>query len=185
MVNNFANEIKERMHKCVHSLKIELGKIRTGRAHSGLLEHVVVSYYGNNTPLNQVANISVENSRTLVVTPWDKGAMASVEKAIRESELGLNPATAGGVIRVPLPALNEQRRKELIKVVRDETEKGRVSVRNVRREANNDVKEKLKAKEISEDDERRLETEIQKATDNTIAEIDKILEAKEAEILEV
>ncbi len=185
MVNKFAQETKERMHKCVHALKVEFGKIRTGRAHAGLLEHVVVSYYGNNTPLNQVANISVENSRTLVVTPWDKGAVASVEKAIRESELGLNPATAGTVIRVPLPPLNEQRRKELIKVVRDEAEKGRVAVRNVRRESNNDVKEKLKAKEISEDDERRLETEIQKATDNTISEIDKILSAKEAEILEV
>lgn len=185
MANNLTQETKDRMHKCVHSLKVELGKIRTGRAHSGLLEHISVSYYGNNTPLNQVANISVENSRTLVVTPWDKGAVASIEKAIRESELGLNPATAGTVIRVPLPALNEQRRKELIKVVRDEAEKGRVSVRNVRREANNEIKEKLKVKEISEDDERRLETEIQKVTDLTITEIDKILEAKEAEILEI
>lgn len=185
MGNNLTQETKDRMHKCVHSLKVELGKIRTGRAHAGLLEHISVSYYGNNTPLNQVANISVENSRTLVVTPWDKGAVASIEKAIRESELGLNPATAGTVIRVPLPALNEQRRKELIKVVRDEAEKGRVAVRNVRREANTDIKEKLKIKEISEDDERRLETEIQKVTDLTITEIDKILEAKEAEILEI
>lgn len=185
MTGNVTSDANERMQKCVHSLKIELGKIRTGRAHPGLLEHISVSYYGNDTPLNQVANIAIENSRTLAVTPWETPMVEVVEKAIRDSDLGLNPATAGNVIRVPLPALTEERRKDLIKVVRDEAEKAKVAVRNVRRDANSDVKEQLKAKEISEDDERRLENDIQKVTDTTIAEIDQVIQAKEAEILEI
>lgn len=185
MSSNIANSANQRMEKCIHSLKVELGKIRTGRAHPGLLEHIHVSYYGNDTPLSQVANIAVENARTLAVTPWEKPMVEVVEKAIRESDLGLNPATAGNVIRVPLPPLTEERRKDLIKVIKEEAERARVAVRNVRRDANNEVKDKLKAKEISEDDERRLENDIQKVTDKCIAQIDKVIEVKEAEILEI
>lgn len=185
MTSKVADSANDRMQKCIHSLKVELGKIRTGRAHPGLLEHIHVSYYGNDTPISQVANIAVENARTLAVTPWEKNMVEVVEKAIRESDLGLNPATAGNVIRVPLPQLTEERRKDLIKLVKEEAERARVAVRNVRRDANNEVKDQLKAKEISEDDERRLENDIQKVTDKSISDIDKVIEAKEAEILEI
>ena len=185
MTSKITDDANERMQKCIHALKVELGKIRTGRAHPGLLEHLHVSYYGNDTPISQVANIAVENARTLAVTPWEKNMVEVVEKVIRDSNLGLNPATAGNVIRVPLPPLTEERRKDLIKVVKEEAERARVAVRNVRRDANNEVKEQLKAKEISEDDERRLENDIQKVTDKCIADIEKVIEVKEAEILEI
>lgn len=185
MINNITKEAKERMIRSIDALKTAFAKIRTGRAHPSLLEHIKVSYYNNETPLNQVANISIENSRTLLVTPWEKNMVQPVEKAIRESDLGLNPASAGQTIRVPLPALTEQRRKELIRVVRDEAEQGKVAIRNIRRDANQSCKDLLKRKEISEDDERRAEANIQKLTDQYINEADKLLEKKEAEMMEV
>lgn len=178
-------ETSTRMLKSIDTLKHELTKIRTGRASPGLLDHVKVSFYGTDTPLNQVANITVESARALLVTPWDKTTIPAIEKAIMTADLGLNPVTTGSVIRVPMPALNEERRRELVKVVRDEVEGGRVSIRNIRRDANQSVKDLLKAKTINEDDERRGQTEIQKLTDKFIAEADKALATKEAELMEV
>lgn len=174
-----------RMQKSIEALKAELAKLRAGRANPSLLEHIKVSYYGNDVPLNQVANVTIENARTLMVTPWEKSMTQAIEKAIRTSDLGLNPATAGTVIRIPLPSLTEERRKELIRLVREETEKARVSIRNVRRDANTEFKNLLKDKKISEDDERRAQTNMQKITDKFIAEIDKLLENKEKDLLEV
>lgn len=185
MLNQANTDAKKRMEKCIESLKGELTKLRTGRAHPSLLDHIKVSYYGNDTPLNQVASINIEGPRMLLVSPWERNMVQAVEKAIRESDLGLNPSAAGQAIRVPLPALTEERRKELIRVARDEAEQARISVRNIRRDANQLFKDMLKAKEISEDDERRAETAIQKLTDHYIAEIDKILEKKEAEMMEI
>ena len=185
MIQNVIEDAKKRMIKCVETLKTDLSKIRTGRAHPSLLDHIKVSYYGTDTALNQVANITVENARMLAVTPWERALVAAVEKAIRESDLGLNPATAGQVIRVPLPALTEERRKDLIRVVRDEAEQARVSIRNVRRDANNHFKESLKEKSIREDEERRSEVNMQKLTDQYIAEVDKLLATKEADLLEI
>ncbi len=175
----------QRMNKSLEALKHELAKIRTGRAHPSLLEHITVSYYGSEVPLNQAANISVQDARTLTITAWDKNIIADIEKAILNSDLGLNPATAGEVIRVPLPPLTEERRKELTKVVRNEAEKSRIAIRNIRRDANHAMKEMVKAKEISEDQERRGEEQIQKLTDSHIKEIDKILEEKEKELMEI
>jgi len=183
MINEIVKDLEQRMQKSIESFKTELGKLRAGRAHPNLLEHIKVDYYGTETPLNQVASINVENARTLMVTPWDKSMVQPIEKAIMTSDLGLNPATAGQVIRVPLPALTEERRRELTKVLRDEGEKARVSIRNIRRDANGDCKELLKAKEISEDDERRGETDVQKLTDKYIAEVESILVNKEKEIM--
>ncbi len=185
MINDIIKNAESRMVKSIEAVKSELAKIRTGRAHPSLLEHLKVSFYGTDTPLSQVASISVENARTLVITPWDKNMVSPIEKAIMTSDLGLNPASAGQVIRVPLPPLNEERRKSLVKIVRDEAEKARVSVRNIRRDANTETKDLLKEKKISEDDERRTEANIQKSTDKFIAEIDKILAAKEADLMEV
>lgn len=185
MINDIIADVKQRMQKSMESLKTELTKLRTGRAHTSLLDHVKVESYGNYMPLNQVATINVENSRTLTVTPWDKGMVGPIEKAIMTAELGLNPSTAGTVIRVPLPALTEERRKDLTKVVREEAERARVSVRNIRREANNDVKELLKAKDITEDDERRAETAVQKITDEFIAQIDKMAADKEKDLMAI
>jgi len=183
------DEIKKdagtRMAKSVASLQQDLTKIRTGRAHTSLLDHITVEYYGSSVPLNQVANVGVEDSRTLIITPWEKDMVQPIEKAIMGSDLGLNPASAGTVIRVPLPALTEERRKDMIRVVRQEAEGGRIAVRNIRRDALHDIKELLKEKMIGEDDERRAEGDIQDITDKYVAEIDKILAEKEAELMEV
>ena len=175
----------ERMKKSIEALKHEFAKIRTGRAHPSLLEHVHVNYYGNDVPLSQVANINAEDSRTLAITPWERNMVPAVEKAILTSDLGLNPSTSGVVIRVPLPPLTEQRRKDLIKVVRHEAENGRVAVRNIRRDANAELKSALKDKQLSEDDEKRGEEQIQKLTDQYIKENDALLEEKEADLLAI
>ena len=175
----------ERMKKSIEALKHELAKIRTGRAHPSLLEHVHVNYYGNDVPLSQVANINAEDSRTLAITPWERNMVPAVQKAILTSDLGLNPSSTGEVIRVPLPPLTEQRRKDLIKVVRHEAENGRVAVRNIRRDANAELKSALKDKQLSEDDEKRGEEQIQKLTDQYIKEIDALLEEKEADLLAI
>ncbi|MEK6211129.1 MAG: ribosome recycling factor [Pseudomonadota bacterium] len=175
----------QKMHKTLDTLKADLGKIRTGRAHTGILDHIQVDYYGNPTPLNQVANVSLIDARTIGVTPWEKKMVAVIDKAIREADLGLNPATMGDTVRVPMPALTEERRRDLTKVVKGEAENARVAVRNIRRDANTALKELLKHKAVSEDDERRAQEDIQKLTDRHIAEIDKALAAKEADLMAV
>jgi ribosome recycling factor len=175
----------QKMHKTLDTLKADLGKIRTGRAHTGILDHIQVDYYGNSTPLNQVANVSLIDARTIGVTPWEKKLVAVIDKAIREADLGLNPATMGDTVRVPMPALTEERRRDLTKVVKGEAENARVAVRNIRRDANTALKELLKQKAVSEDDERRAQEDIQKLTDRYIAEIDKALAAKEADLMAV
>ena len=185
MLNDIKKDAAERMAKSVASLKTDLTKIRTGRAHTSLLDHITVEYYGSQVPLNQVSNVNVEDSRTLVVTPWEKDMVKVVEKAIMGSDLGLNPATAGTVIRVPLPPLTEERRKDMIRIVRQEAEGGRVAIRNVRRDAIHDIKDLLKEKMIGEDDERRAEDEIQTITDKYVAEVDQLLAEKEAELMEI
>lgn len=185
MLDEIMKDAGVRMSKSVASLQSELTKIRTGRAHTSLLDHITVDYYGSQVPLNQAANVGVEDSRTLTVTPWEKDMVQVIEKAIMASDLGLNPASAGTVIRVPLPALTEDRRKDMIRVVRHEAEGGRVAVRNIRRDAMHDVKELLKEKMIGEDEERRAETDIQAITDKYVAEIDEVLAVKEAELMEV
>ena|SRR3990167_7920782 len=174
-----------RMQKNIEAFKHEIAKLRTGRAHPSLLEHIRVDYYGNPTPLSQVCNITIADARTLVITPWEKKMSPVIEKAIMTSGLGLNPATAGDVIRIPLPALTEDRRKELIKVVRQEAETARVSIRNVRRDANTDLKELLKKKEIAEDEERRLTDNVQKLTDKFITEVDQLLSVKEKDLMAI
>ncbi len=185
MIRDIQTEAEARMKKAVEALHAELGKLRTGRAHIGLVEHVRVDYYGSMMPLSQVANISVPDARTLSIQPWEKKMVQAIEKAIMEADLGLNPATNGDVIRLPRPALREERRKELVKVLRQEGAKPRVSVRNVRRDANTDIKELLKEKTITEDDERRAEETIQKLTDKYVAEVDQVLEAREKDIMTV
>jgi ribosome recycling factor len=185
VLNDIKKDAAERMAKSVASLKTDLTKIRTGRAHTSLLDHITVEYYGSQVPLNQVSNVNVEDSRTLVVTPWEKDMVKVVEKAIMGSDLGLNPATAGTVIRVPLPPLTEERRKDMIRIVRQEAEGGRVAIRNVRRDAIHDIKDLLKEKMIGEDDERRAEDEIQTITDKYVAEVDQLLAEKEAELMEI
>jgi ribosome recycling factor len=176
---------EQKMQKSVETLKADLGKVRTGRAHTGLLDHIQVDYYGSPMPLNQVANVSLADARTIAVQPWEKKMIPVVEKAIRDSDLGLNPATQGDVVRVPMPALTEERRKELIKVVRHEAEAARVAVRNVRRDANAQLKDLLKKHAVAEDEERRGQDEIQKLTDHYIAELDKLLQAKEKDLLAI
>jgi ribosome recycling factor len=171
------------MGKSVHSLETELAKLRTGRAHPSLLEHISVSYYGADTPLNQVANVTVEDGRTLVVQPWEQNMVSAVEKAIMESDLGLNPNTAGTVIRIPLPPLTEERRKDLAKIVRNEGEQAKVAVRNIRRDANGDLKNLVKEKLITEDDEHRGQEVIQKLTDQHVKEIDQRVEQKEKDLM--
>ncbi len=185
MLNKIRSNAEERMGKSVQAFQDELTKLRTGRAHPSLLEHIKVDYYDTPTPLNQVANVTVEDARTLMVTPWEKPMIAKIEKAILTSDLGLNPNTAGTIIRVPLPPLTEERRKSLAKVVRDEAEKARVSVRNIRREANQDFKDLQKAKDITEDDQRRAETDMQQLTDKYIANIDKLSQEKEKDLMSV
>ena len=185
MIEDILKDAKERMAKSVETLRHELTKLRTGRAHTSLLDHIVVDYYGSEVPLRQVANVNVEDARTLTVTPWEKQMVQVIEKAILKSDLGLNPNTAGTVMRIPLPPLTEERRRDMIKVVKHEAEGARVAIRNIRRDANNDFKELLKEKEISEDDERRAQEQIQKLTDAAIAEVEKVLQAKEAELMEI
>jgi ribosome recycling factor len=174
-----------KMHKSVEALKHELQKIRTGRAHPGLLDQVHVDYYGSMVPLSQVANVTLLDARTISVQPWEKGMGAKIEKAIRESDLGLNPAAQGDLLRVPMPALTEERRRELTKVVRHAGEEAKVAVRNLRREANEHLKKMLKDKQVAEDEERRAQDDVQKLTDRTVIEIDKLVHGKEAEILAV
>jgi len=178
-------DAERRMAKSVETLNADLAKIRTGRAHAGLLDHLKVNYYDNLTPLNQVASITVSDSRTLTVTAWDKNAVAAVERAIRESDLGLNPATSGQTIRIPLPPLTEERRHELAKIVRGEGENTKVAIRNVRRDCNHHIKELLKKKSISEDEDRRAEESIQESTNRFVAEVDKVVAAKEKEIMTI
>jgi len=185
MINEIIKDADDRMDKSIESLRQELTKLRTGRAHTSLLDHIKVDYYGVETPLNQVASITVMDPRTLTLTTWEKNMVTVVEKAIMNSDLGLNPATAGDVIRVPLPPLTEERRRDLTKVVKSEAEAARVAVRNVRRDANHSCKELLKAKDITEDEERDAEDKIQKLTDAHIKNIESIAEAKEKELLEV
>ncbi len=178
-------DAETRMQKSIEAFKYEMSKLRTGRAHPSLLEHLRVDYYGNETPLNQVANVTVGDARTLVITPWEKRMISVIEKAIMTSDLGLNPATSSDVIRVPLPALTEERRKDLTKIVRNEAENARVSIRNARRDANNALKEALKNKEMPEDEERRMADAVQKLTDKYIAEVDQLLAAKETDLMAI
>lgn len=185
MINDVKQQADSRMHKSITSLKEALTKIRTGRAHTSLLDHIMVPYYGSDVPLTQAANVAVADARTLTVTPWEKNMVPAIEKAIMTSDLGLNPVTVGGVIRINLPSLTEERRRDLIKIVRSETEGARVAIRNIRRDANNDLKKLVKDKAISEDEERRAQDDIQKLTDKCIADVDKILETKEAELMEI
>lgn len=185
MTEKIISDANRRMNKSLETLQHEMAKIRTGRAHPSLLEHVTVNYYGADVPLNQAANISVLDAQTLGITAWDKSTIPDIEKAILNSDLGLNPVTAGDVIRVPLPALTEERRKELIRVVRAESEKAKVAIRNVRRDANHSFKNMIKEKTISEDDERRAEEKVQKLTDDHITKVDQILEEKEKDMMEI
>lgn len=176
---------EQKMDKSIEALKTDLGKVRTGRAHTGLLDHVMVDYYGSMVPISQVANVTLVDARTIGVSPWEKKMISAVEKAIRDSDLGLNPASQGDLIRVPMPALTEERRRDLIKVVKHEGENAKVAVRNVRRDANAALKDLLKDKLISEDDDRRAQDDIQKLTDRHVAEIDKLLQAKEADLMAI
>ena len=184
-VADIKKNTEQKMTKSIEALKATLAKIRTGRAHPGILEQINVDYYGNPTPLSQVANLGLADARTLTVQPWEKSMIATVEKAIRESDLGLNPATQGNVIRVPMPPLTEERRKELTKVVKGDGEDAKVAVRNLRRDANEAVKKLVKDKLASEDDQKRAEADIQKVTDKHIADIDKLIASKEQEIMAV
>ena len=185
MIADVRKGAEHKMARSLESLKADLGKVRTGRAHTGLLDHVMVDYYGTPTSISQVANVTLIDARTIGVTPWEKKMAPAIEKAIRDSDLGLNPASAGDLVRVPMPALTEERRRDLIKVVRHEAENARVAVRNVRRDAIAHLKDLLKTKKISEDDERRAQEDIQKLTDRFIAEVDKTLQAKEADLMVV
>src|SRR5579862_2531055 len=185
MLEDLKKDAATRMAKCVQTFQADMKKLRTGRAHPSLIEHLRVDYYGSDVPLQQVASIAVEEGRTLVVSPWEKTMVQPIEKAIHKSDLGLNPMTAGTVIRIPMPPLTEERRRDFTKVIRQDAEGARVSVRNVRRDVMSDIKDALKDKLISQDDERRAETEVQKLTDKYVADIDQMLAAKEKEIMQV
>lgn len=185
MINEIKTDAESRMGKSIDSLKDEMAKVRTGRAHPSLLSHIMVDSYGSMVPLSQVANVGIEDARTLTITPWERTMVQVIEKAIMTSDLGLNPNSAGTVIRVPMPALTEERRKDLVKVVKGEAENSRVSVRNVRRDANTSLKTLQKDKDISEDDERRGQDEVQKLTDQYIKSIDEILASKEKDLMEI
>ena len=185
MIADVKKSAEQKMQKSLEALKTDLGKVRTGRAHTGILDHITVDYYGTPMPINQVANLTLLDARTIGISPWEKKMGAVIEKAIRDSDLGLNPAAQGELIRVPMPPLTEERRRELIKVVKHEAENAKVAVRNLRRDANHHLKDLLKKKEVSEDDERRAQDDIQKLTDRYIAEIDKVLAAKEADLMAV
>ncbi len=185
MIEDIKVDAAKRMKKSIEALAVEFTRIRTGRAHASLLDHITLDYYGSQVPIKQVANVSVEDSRTLAVVPWEKPMLAAVEKAIINSDLGLNPNSAGTIIRIPMPPLTEERRKDLVKVVKAEAEGGKVAIRNIRRDANGDIKTLLKEKDISEDDARRAEDEIQKLTDQHIKEVDAVLADKEKELMEI
>lgn len=185
MIADIIKSVEQKMSKSLEALKADLGKVRTGRAHTGLLDHVMVEYYGNPTAISQVANVTLTDARTIGVQPYEKNMVGPVEKAIRDSDLGLNPATNGDMIRVPMPMLTEERRRDLTKVVRGEGEDAKVAVRNIRREANEQLKRLLKNKEVSEDEERRAQDAVQKLTDRFVTEIDKALQLKEAELMAV
>ncbi len=185
MIANITSDAEKRMLKSIEALRHELAKVRTGRAHPSLLDHVTVDYYGSTVPISQAANVSVVDARTLSVTPWDKNMVTVIEKAIINSDLGLNPITAGDVMRIPLPPLTEERRKDLSKVVRGEAENAKVAIRNIRRDANHTLKTLVKDKELSEDDERRGEEKVQKLTDGYVAKVDEILAEKERELMEI
>jgi ribosome recycling factor len=185
MIAELKKSAEHKMQKTVDALKHDYQKVRTGRAHTGLLDHIQVDYYGSMMPINQVANVTLADARTIAVQPWEKKMVQVVEKAIRDSDLGLNPATSGDLIRVPMPALTEDRRKELIKVVRHEAENARIAVRSIRRDTNEHLKKLLKDHEVSEDDERHAQVDVQKLTDRYITEIDKVLQGKEADLLAV
>lgn len=185
MINEIKQEALMRMKKSIESFESELTKIRTGRAHVSLLNHITVDFYGSEVPIGQAANLSVEDARTLAVTPWDKSMVAVIEKAIMKSDLGLNPSTAGAVIRVPMPPLTEERRKELVKVVRELAENARVAVRNIRRDANNDLKSLAKDKDISEDEEHKGQELVQQVTNQSTDEIEALLQVKEKELMEI
>jgi ribosome recycling factor len=185
MIAEVKTKAEQKMVKSVEALKVNLAKVRTGRAHPGILDHIQVDYYGSPTPITQVANITLIDARTIGVTPWEKKMASTIEKAIRDSDLGLNPSTTGDLVRVPMPSLTEERRRDLIKVVRGEGEDAKIAVRNVRRDANAELKALLKDKKVAEDDERRAQDDVQKLTDRHIAEIDKALQVKEAELLAV
>ena len=185
MISDVKRSAEQKMAKSVESLKADLSKVRTGRAHTGLLDHIQVDYYGSPMPLTQVSNVTLADARTIAVQPWEKKMIPVVEKAIRDSDLGLNPATSGDIVRVPMPALTEERRRELIKVVHKEAESARIAVRNVRRDANEHLKRLMKDKECSEDDERRAQEDVQKLTDRFIVEIERMLQAKEHDLMAV
>ena len=185
MLEDIKKDATARMAKCVQMFQAEMKKLRTGRAHPSLIEHLKVDYYGSEVPLQQVASIAVEEGRTLVISPWEKSVVQAIEKAIFKSDLGLTPQTAGTVIRIPMPPLTEERRREITKVLRHDAESARVAVRNVRRDVMNDIKERLKKKLVSQDDERRAETEVQKLTDKHVADIDALLAGKEKEVMQV
>ena len=185
MLEDLKKDAQSRMGKCVQNFQADLKKLRTGRAHPSLVEHLKVDYYGSEVPLQQVASIAVEEGRTLVISPWEKSVVQAIEKAIFKSDLGLTPMTAGTVIRIPMPPLTEERRREITKMLRHDAENARVAVRNVRRDVMTDIKELLKEKEISQDDERRAEAEVQKLTDKHVADVDGLLAAKEKEVMQV
>ncbi len=185
MIADVKKTTEQKMTKSLETLKADFGKVRTGRAHTGILDHVNVDYYGNPTPINQIANLTLVDARTIGVQPWEKSMVGAVEKAIRDSDLGLNPATNGDMIRVPMPMLTEERRRDLIKVVKAEAENAKVAVRNVRRDANEQLKKLLKDKTVSEDEERRAQDDIQKLTDRFVGEIEKALQAKETDLMAV
>ena len=185
MIEDIKKDARGRMGKSIESLRQSLSKVRTGRAHPSLLDHQTVDYYGSEVPISQVANISVEDARTLTVTPWEKQMVQVIEKAIMKSDLGLNPATAGTVMRIPMPPLTEESRRNLVKIVRHDGEGAKVAIRNIRRDANHDLKELLKEKEISEDDDRKAQDEVQQITNQYVAEVDKVIGEKEAELMEI
>jgi ribosome recycling factor len=185
MIADIKKTAEQKMRRTVEALKTDLAKIRTGRAHTGLLDHIMVDYYGTQTPIPQVGNVTLLDARTIAVNPWDKKMAPAIEKAIRDSDLGLNPAAMGETVRVPMPALTEERRRDLIKVVRHEGENARVAVRNVRRDAIHHLKDLLKQKKVAEDEERRAQDEVQKLTDRSIADIDKLLQQKESDLMAV
>jgi len=185
MIPELKKNTESKMQKSLEALKNDLGKIRTGRASTGLLDHIMVDYYGSPTQLSQVANVTLMDSRTLSVQPWEKTMLGKIEKAIRDSDLGLNPSSMGDVVRVPMPALTEERRRDLLKVARSEGEDAKIAIRNLRRDANSSLKDALKSKEIGEDDERRAQDDVQKLTDKYIAEVDKMLAHKEQDLMQV
>ncbi len=185
MIADIKKNVEQKMAKSLEALRADLGKIRTGRAHTGILDHVMVDYYGSPTAVNQVANVTLTDARTIGVQPYEKNMIGPIEKAIRDSDLGLNPATNGDLIRVPMPMLTEERRRDLIKVVKSEGEDAKIAVRNIRRDANEQLKKLLKDKEVGEDEERRAQDDVQKLTDRFVAEIDKALQAKEVDLMAV